>query len=69
MEDYNLIFENLRYHVEGEVVELLKEFLSSAKSAEQKRMFISNLFSKMKKEDMIISQENKWFLATPKLGL
>lgn len=55
--------------VREDVYEMLKEFLSSSKSEEQKRKFISNLFSKMKKEGMIISQGNKWFLASQKLGL
>lgn len=49
-----------------DVYEMLQEFLSSAKSEEQKRKFISNLFSKMKKEGLIMSQGNKWILAPPK---
>lgn len=47
----------------GDVYEMLKDILPSIKTEEQKKKFVSNLFSEMRMHGQIVSRNNRWFLA------
>lgn len=52
-----------------DVYEMLKDILPSIKTEEQKKKFVSNLFFEMKKHGQIVSQKNRWFIASSERGL
>lgn len=53
----------------GDVYEMLKDILPSIKTEEQKKKFVSNLFSEMRMHGQIVSRKNRWFLASSERGL